>query len=176
MKVVHEVREGKDGENCTRITVGGNLICYPGDTGTNTASLELIKLMLNSVISRKGAQFACIVIKNFYVDTPMEDPEYVRIKITDIPELFWSTGLLGRMTSMGGSILKFTVVAMGCPRQAFWPIISSASDWKRRYTTKPTILLDFGNTSGVRSNFASSLMTLALSTWAASISTTSPCS
>ena len=38
-KVVCEVREGKDDEYCTRITVGGNLICYPGNAGTNTASL-----------------------------------------------------------------------------------------------------------------------------------------
>jgi hypothetical protein len=53
--VVCEIREGKDDQNCTRITVGGNLIFYPGNAGTNTASLELIKLMLNSVILRKGA-------------------------------------------------------------------------------------------------------------------------
>ncbi len=85
-KVVCEAREGKDDENCTRITTVGNLICYPGDAGTNTASLELVKLMLNSVISRKGARFACIDIKNFYLKTPMEDPKYVHIKITDIPE------------------------------------------------------------------------------------------
>jgi hypothetical protein len=96
-KVVCEVRKGKDDENCTRITVGGNLICYPGNTGTNTALLDLIKLMLNSVISRKGAQFACIDIKKFYLNTPIEDPEYVRIKITDIPEEFiLEYGLAGK--------------------------------------------------------------------------------
>ena len=59
-KVVCEVREGKDDENRTRITVGGNLICNLGNAGTNTASLDLVKLMLNSVISRKGARFSCI--------------------------------------------------------------------------------------------------------------------
>ena len=37
-KVVCEIREGKDNENCTRISVGGNLICYPGNASTNTAS------------------------------------------------------------------------------------------------------------------------------------------
>jgi hypothetical protein len=61
---------------------------YPGDAGTNTASLELIKLVLNSVILRKGAQFSTINIKNFYLDMPMEGPKYVRIKITDIPKEF----------------------------------------------------------------------------------------
>ncbi len=62
IKVVYEIQEGKDNKKCTRITVGRNLIFYPGDAGTNTALLELIKLMLNSVISCKGAQFLTIDI------------------------------------------------------------------------------------------------------------------
>ncbi len=102
--MVCEVRKGKDDENHTRITVGGNLICYPGNAGTNTASLELIKLMLNSVISRKGARFACIDIKNFYLDTLMEDPEYVRIKTTDIPEEFILEYGLARKDHINGWI------------------------------------------------------------------------
>ncbi len=67
-KAVCEIQEGNGNKNCTRITVGGNLIFYPVDAGTNKASLELIKLMLNSVISRKGAQFSTMDIKNFYLD------------------------------------------------------------------------------------------------------------
>ena len=78
--MVCEIRKGKDDENRTRITAGVNLICYPGDSGTNTASLELIKLMLNSVILRKGVRFSCIDIKKFYLD--------VHIKILDVPEEF----------------------------------------------------------------------------------------
>ena len=88
MKVVGEIQEGKDNGNYTRITVGGNLIFYPGDAGTNTALLELIKLMLNSVILRKGAQFSTIDIINIYLDMQMVDPKYVHIKITDILEEF----------------------------------------------------------------------------------------
>ena len=45
---------------------------------------ELFKLLLNSVLSRKGMQFSTIDLKNFYLDSPMPDSEYVRIKITDI--------------------------------------------------------------------------------------------
>ncbi len=56
--------------------------------GTNTASLELVKLMLNSVLSCKGARFSTIDLKQFYLDTPMIDPEYVSIKISDIPAEF----------------------------------------------------------------------------------------
>jgi hypothetical protein len=86
--VVCEVRPDKDDPNRTRITIGGNCICFPGDVGTNTASLELVKLLLNSVLYWKGARFSSIDLKNFYLNTPMPDPEYVRIKISDIPAEF----------------------------------------------------------------------------------------
>jgi hypothetical protein len=82
--VVCEVRPEKDDPDCTCITISGNCICFPGDVGTNTASLELVKLLLNSVLSCLGAHFSSIDLKNFYLDTPMPDPEYVRIKIADI--------------------------------------------------------------------------------------------
>jgi hypothetical protein len=49
--VVCEVRPDKDDPDCTRITIGGSKICYPGDVGTNTALLELVKILLNSVLS-----------------------------------------------------------------------------------------------------------------------------
>ncbi len=73
--VVCNVRPEKDDPDRTRITNGGNRICYPDDVGTNKASLELVKLLLNSILSRKGACFSTINIKNFYLDTPMPDPE-----------------------------------------------------------------------------------------------------
>ena len=87
-KVVCEVRPQKEDPNRTRITIGGNRICYPGDTGTKTGSLEVVKLLINSVTSRPGAKFACFDIKNFYLGTPLDRPEYVRIKLTDIPREF----------------------------------------------------------------------------------------
>ena len=77
--MVCKVRPKKDDPDCTRITIGGCIIFYPGDVGTNTASLELIKLLFNSVLSRKGARFSTIDLKNFYQDTQMKDSEYVRI-------------------------------------------------------------------------------------------------
>jgi hypothetical protein len=86
--VVCEVCPDKDDPDRTRITIGGSRICYLGDVGTNTASLELFKLLLNSVLSCKGTRFSTIDLKNFYLDTPMPDLEYVRIKITDIPAEF----------------------------------------------------------------------------------------
>jgi hypothetical protein len=81
--VVCKVHPDKDDPDCTRITIGGNHICYSGDVGTNTVSLELFKLLLNSVLSCKGVRFSTIDLKNFYLGMPMPDPEYVCIKISD---------------------------------------------------------------------------------------------
>ena len=52
--------------------MGGNRINYPGEVGTPTAEMLLVKIMLNSVVSTPGAQFISIDIKNFYLATPMK--------------------------------------------------------------------------------------------------------
>jgi hypothetical protein len=87
-RVVCEVRPQKDDPNRTRITIGGNRIFYPGDTGTKTGSLELVKLQLNDVLSTPQARMACFDIKDFYLGTPLDRPEFVRIKLADIPQEF----------------------------------------------------------------------------------------
>ena len=87
-KIACELRPDKDDPDRTQITIGGNIIFYPGDVGTNTVSLELIKILLNSVLSRKGARFSTMDLKNFYLDTPMENPEYVHLKVSGIPAEF----------------------------------------------------------------------------------------
>ncbi len=86
--VVFEVQLEKDDTYHIHITIGGNRICFLGDVGINTGSLKLVKLLLNSVLSYPGAHFSSIDPKNFYLDTSMPDPEYVRIKIADIPAEF----------------------------------------------------------------------------------------
>ena len=45
-------------------------------------------MVFNSVLSRQNARFATFDIKKFYLDTPMENPEYVRVKLEDIPQEF----------------------------------------------------------------------------------------
>ncbi len=82
------MRPQKEDPNRTCNTIGGNRICYPGDTGTRTGSLELVKLQLNNVISTADVRFASFDISNFYLGTPPDRPEYVRIKFGDIPAEF----------------------------------------------------------------------------------------
>ena len=73
--VVCKVQPEKDDPNRTCITIGRSRICYPGNVGTNTGSLELVKLLFNSVLSCKGACFSSINLKNFYLDMPVPDPD-----------------------------------------------------------------------------------------------------
>ena len=44
--------------------------------------------MINSVISTPGAKFMTIDIKDFYLDTPMEQFEYMKLKLSNLPEDF----------------------------------------------------------------------------------------
>ena len=71
-----------------RLTVDGNRINYLGDVGTPTADMLTVKLLLNSVISTKGARFMTIDIKDFYLNTPMPRYEYMRLKMADLPQDF----------------------------------------------------------------------------------------
>ena len=64
-RVVYEVRPGKDNPKRTRINVNGGDIHYDGDVETPTGSLNLVKLMINSVLSRPRARFACFDVKTF---------------------------------------------------------------------------------------------------------------
>ena len=84
--VVCEVKPQKEDPNRTRITVAGSQVCYTGDVGTSAGSLDLVKLIINSVLSRRNVRFFSFDLKNFYLQTPMDRSEYVRIKFSDISQ------------------------------------------------------------------------------------------
>jgi len=153
--VVCKVRPEKDDPDRTHINIGGSRICYPGDVGTNTTSLELFKLLLNSVLSRKGARFSTINLKNFYLNTPMPDPEYVRIKITDIPAEFIEEYKLAGTDRDGWVYFEIRRGCYGLPRLAFWPTISSDPTFLLKATTRLNPPLASGVTNGVPSNSVS---------------------
>ena len=86
--VVCEVKRHKEDPNCTCITVTVSQICYPRDVGTPTSSLDLVKPIINSVLSRRNTRFVSFDLKNVYLQTPLEPSEYVPIKFLDIPQEF----------------------------------------------------------------------------------------
>ena len=85
-RIVCTVRPEKEDPNRTRICVMGNLINHPGDNGTPTADLLTVKMLLNSVVSTPGAKFMTIDISNFYLNTPLDRPEYIKMKLSNFPE------------------------------------------------------------------------------------------
>lgn len=85
-RFVCELRPQKAEVERTRLTVGGNLVDYPGDVSTSTADLTTSKILWNSVLSTPNAKYMCADVKNFYLNTPMDRPEYMRIPITLIPQ------------------------------------------------------------------------------------------
>jgi hypothetical protein len=47
-----------------------------------------VKLHLNSIISTKLARYCTIDLKDFYLNTPIDQLEYMRMKISDLPPNF----------------------------------------------------------------------------------------
>ena len=84
--IVAEIRPQKAETHRTRLTVGGNLINFPGDVTTPTADLITAKLIFNSVLSTKNAKFMCADIANFYLNNPMNRYEYMKLPLDIIPE------------------------------------------------------------------------------------------
>ena len=87
-KVVCKVLLEKSDPNRTCITIGGNRTTFPSDVGTPTASLELAKLVFNSDLSLPGNKFTIFDICNLYLKIPLDHPEYVGVRLSDIPDKF----------------------------------------------------------------------------------------
>ena len=62
-----------------RLVAGGDKLLYDGDAGAPADSLLETKLMINSVISdaKSGARFMSCDLKDFFLATPMQKPEYM---------------------------------------------------------------------------------------------------
>jgi hypothetical protein len=81
-----DIRPNKSETHRVRLTVGGNLIQYQGDVSTRSADLTTSKCLWNSTISTAGSKYMCLDVKNFYLGTPMDTFEYMRIPIKIIPQ------------------------------------------------------------------------------------------
>ena len=64
-----------------RLTVGGDCLEYTSDAASPAASLIETKVLLNSIISQsaKGCRFMTLGIKDFFLQTEMDESEYMRI-------------------------------------------------------------------------------------------------
>ena len=80
------VRPEKAEQNRTRYVIGGDRINYPGEVATPTAEMLVAKMLFNSVVSTVGAKFTTMDISDFYLQTPLKRPEYIRMQLSDIPQ------------------------------------------------------------------------------------------
>ncbi len=110
-------RPKKDDPNCTCLTVGGDKVNIPGDCGTPTVDMVMVKLHLNSVISTKDACYCTIDLKDFYLMIPMTRP-YMHMKIKDLPEEFVTMYNLADKATSDGYIYIKIQKGMYCLPQA----------------------------------------------------------
>jgi hypothetical protein len=84
---VCDYRPLKDDPYRIRLVVGGDKLDYPDDPASPAAGLLETKLLLNSVISdaAKGARFMSMDLKDHFLASPMERPEYMRVHRRHIP-------------------------------------------------------------------------------------------
>ncbi len=79
----------KNGELVMRVhgTIGSDQLPYDGPTAAQTAALELMRLLLNALLS-EGANLMTLDIKDFYLfylGTPLDEPEHMRVPLKFIP-------------------------------------------------------------------------------------------
>jgi hypothetical protein len=98
------VRPEKAEPNRTKFTVGGDRINYPDEVATPTAEMLVAKMLFNSVISTKDARFMAMDISNFYLMTSLHRPEFIRIKLSHIPNEVIEEYKLREKATKNGSI------------------------------------------------------------------------
>ena len=79
--LVCDFRPHKEEKHRVRLTLGGDKLEYYGETASPAANLLETKILINSVISdsKKGARFASLDIKDFFLQSTLPEKEYLRI-------------------------------------------------------------------------------------------------
>ena len=116
-RIVVDYWPQKSDPNRVPLTVGGDRVDYPWDVSTPTADLITTKLLLNSTISTKGAKFMTADIKIFYLNTPMERFEYMRMAYNLIPaDIIQAYGLEALKTIDGWIYIEIQKGMYGLPQ------------------------------------------------------------
>jgi hypothetical protein len=160
-RIVVDFRPQKEDPNRVRITVGGNLITYPGEVTTRTADMITSKILWNSVLSTPGAKYCCADVKNFYLETPMERYEYMRIPARLIPDEFIDAYALRPKIHKGFLYMEIRKGMYGLPQagiianqllrkrlapHGYYEVTNTPGLWKHktRPTTFTLVVDDFG--------------------------------
>ena len=85
-RVVVSYRPEKEYPNRVRLYVGGGRLHCPWEYGTPMVDMLTAKLLLNSILLTPNAKCMSIDINNFYLNKPMPRYEYMRLKLSDLPD------------------------------------------------------------------------------------------
>ena len=116
MRICANYRPQKDDPYRIRCTIGGNRIIYLGPTRTPAADLTLFKLFLNSVISTKNAKFMNIDLKDFYLSSYMDEPEYMLVPFKHFPPDIVKHYQLDKLVKNGLVLAKVIKGMYGLPQ------------------------------------------------------------
>jgi hypothetical protein len=114
-------------------------------------SIELIKLLINSVFSQRNARLATMDLKNFYLNTPLYWLKYVCIKLADIPQEFIDKYKLNKLARDSWIFLEMCCGMCGLPQAGILPTTSSVTALPNLLTTRQPPPLVSGATSGAPS-------------------------
>ena len=94
----------------------GDGIDYPGPKSAQTASLDCVKLLLNSVISTPGARFMTLDLKDFYLHSELPRPEYAWVTMNQLPADIQADYDIASLAVNGKVLLEITKGIYGLPQ------------------------------------------------------------
>ena len=116
-RFVADIRPQKAEKYRVRMTIGGNLIEYEGDVSSPTGSLTTYKIHCNDIISTPNARAMNLDIENYYLNTPLPSPEYMKVHISLIPdEIITKYNLWDFVNSEGYIFIRLNKGMYGLPQ------------------------------------------------------------
>ena len=131
-----------------RLVVGGDKLPYKNDSGSPAANLLDTKIVLNSVISQafKGARSLSCDLKDFFLATPMETSEFMKIlykyfpvdikKQYNLDSILRADGYIYCKINKGmyglkqAAVLAYNKLSTHLSDTGYHPIIGSMGMWK----------------------------------------------
>ena len=136
-----------------RITVAGDKLSYPFDTGSPAASLLETKILIKSTISdaKKGVPFMSADLKDYFLASPMNREEFMRVHLKHFPsDIINRYQLKAKATNDGyiyirikkgmyglkqAAILAYTHLKNGLEPHGYQPVQGTVGLWK--HTSRP---------------------------------------
>ena len=85
-RLVCDMQSHKAETHRVRITAGGNLIIYNGTTSTPATATPTIKTHWNSVASNPNAKYLTLDVKDFYLNSKLEEFECMHLPYNLFPK------------------------------------------------------------------------------------------